>query len=578
MSCQVKIVAAAVLVLAWGSAQAQVKPPSRNLLATPHNLSVSGGGGDHDIRSNRESRVCIFCHTPHHAQPVAPLWSREPSELSIYIPYSSPTLKNSLPQPQGASRLCLSCHDGTIALGLLAGGLNLDPNLSTIPYDQNPAHNPNLGTDLSDDHPISFPYLPGMSPELRDPTSLPPEIRLSEGTFLECTACHDPHRNEFGNFLVIDSRVQKDAICTSCHQKSGWEDPDTVHRTGGTRYPSVATQVAENGCRNCHLPHTAGGKPYLLQEMAEEMNCLASCHRSYPFVDIWSQFTATAYSHPVAEYIGMHQANPLTGVEDLPVAAARKHVECVDCHNPHRTGGQGLPLGSPTPQVPPATTAPEISGALRGVRGVDKTGSLAVAEAINEYEVCFKCHAGAAADQFTTFVTRPTRQFESYDESQRFYLGNPSYHPVTEDRPGNGQSLRPEYQAGMMRIYCVDCHSPHGSNEPHMLLAINANTYPSSAADYPLCLRCHDRDYLMEPGNMASSPAAHLHRSHIQGKNIPCSVCHDPHGVPASRGGTVVNGAHLINFDTRYAGASPVYDSFGRSCSVTCHNVNPKTY
>ncbi len=60
-------------------------------------------------------------------------------------------------QPTGASRMCLSCHDGTIALGAIASSPTEIPLRGDIRFI--PEYSPsNLGTDLSDDHPISFVY------------------------------------------------------------------------------------------------------------------------------------------------------------------------------------------------------------------------------------------------------------------------------------------------------------------------------------------------------------------------------------------------------------------------------------
>src|SRR5512142_1240427 len=75
------------------------------ILTTKHNLSVSGPG---DLKATREDRVCVFCHTPHHASPVTPLWSR-PTSSTVYDLYQSSTLIAKPGQPSGGSRLCLSC-------------------------------------------------------------------------------------------------------------------------------------------------------------------------------------------------------------------------------------------------------------------------------------------------------------------------------------------------------------------------------------------------------------------------------------------------------------------------------------
>src|SRR5678815_582510 len=132
----------------WTLAQGQ----QTSIIDSAQNLSASGPG---QIRAVSEQQVCIFCHTPHNAAPIQPLWNRS-LPLSAYTVYSSTSLQAKPGQPTGSSKLCLSCHDGTIALGsvlsreqpiAMAGGVTTLPPGAT-----------NLGTDLSDDHPISFRY------------------------------------------------------------------------------------------------------------------------------------------------------------------------------------------------------------------------------------------------------------------------------------------------------------------------------------------------------------------------------------------------------------------------------------
>jgi predicted CXXCH cytochrome family protein len=401
-----------------------------------------------------------------------------------------------------------------------------------------------------------------------------------QGTFVECTSCHDPHNNEYGNFLPVDSRIQRDAICTVCHEKSGWSNADSAHRTGGSRpgMEPVVTTVAAAGCLNCHLAHSAPGTPYLLKSVQEENNCFLACHRQPPYADLWSEFNDMIYRHPLDLADGTHRANPVTRFEDVPVAGGDKHVECVDCHNPHQSGWENAPLGE-------NSLAPAVNGPLRGVRGVNKSASAPVDPAQYEYEICFKCHAGAAAtdSDFNSFRAL-TRPFETFDESLRFALANPSYHPVSEERQGTGLSLKFEYRLDMNYIYCSDCHVPHGTNLQFMLRAENNNIFPAVGlpGDYPLCFRCHDRDFLFF--NNLDNGVRTLHNQHVLGPHVsgntelaPCSACHDPHGVPASEGANANNAARLINFDTRYAGPAPLFDAGTRSCSVggDCHVTIP---
>src|SRR4029077_11329544 len=86
---------------------------------TKHNLSASGPG---TLKATTETQVCVFCHTPHGAtQGVTPLWNRQLSSQT-HTAYTSSSLdanaiQGSLDQPGGSSKLCLSCHDGTLAIG-----------------------------------------------------------------------------------------------------------------------------------------------------------------------------------------------------------------------------------------------------------------------------------------------------------------------------------------------------------------------------------------------------------------------------------------------------------------------------
>ena len=130
----------------------QVIMYSQSIVTTKHNLSVRGPG---ELKASSETEICLFCHTPHSSRPLTPLWNRNDPGV-IYTLYTSSTMKALPGQPDGTSMLCLSCHDGTIALGNVtsrstdrgfqAGVTNMPQGLS------------NLNTNLRNDHPISFLY------------------------------------------------------------------------------------------------------------------------------------------------------------------------------------------------------------------------------------------------------------------------------------------------------------------------------------------------------------------------------------------------------------------------------------
>jgi hypothetical protein len=128
-------------------------PARAAIVTTKHNLSVSGPG---TVKAASETQICIFCHAPHNNAPSGQLWNRSPG-TSVYTPYASSTSKATMGQPTGGSLLCLSCHDGTIALGQVlnrATAISMTGGVTAMPA----ASASKLGTDLSDDHPVSIAY------------------------------------------------------------------------------------------------------------------------------------------------------------------------------------------------------------------------------------------------------------------------------------------------------------------------------------------------------------------------------------------------------------------------------------
>ena len=100
-----------VYTLAGSAATAQDK----SVVHSKHNLSARGPG---TTRALNEQEVCIFCHTPHNAQPQSALWNRQFPDMHYRI-YDSSTTDARIGQPSGPSKMCLSCHDGSVALGNL---------------------------------------------------------------------------------------------------------------------------------------------------------------------------------------------------------------------------------------------------------------------------------------------------------------------------------------------------------------------------------------------------------------------------------------------------------------------------
>lgn len=533
-----------------------------SIVNTVHNLSAGGPGA---VRAVSESQVCIFCHAPHHSSGMSPLWNRATSQANYQI-YQSTTLDAQLDQPTGSSKLCLSCHDGTIALGSV---LSRSDQIQMQGGDFMPAGLTNLGTDLSDDHPISFLYGSGLAAadaQLANPASLPPELRLDFNGELQCTTCHDAHQNRFGKFLQMDNRFS--ALCTKCHERDGWTSASHSLSSasvsgaplGNWPYPTVA----ENACMNCHRPHGAGGRERLLAFAAEEDNCLI-CHDG--------QVAGTNIQAELSKS-SAHDARMFSGVHDPTenLATIQDHVECVDCHNPHAASNQPLPSS----YIP-------IGATQAFVPGID-SGGLAVAEAQFQYEVCFRCHADAAVN----IPGRTPRVVATANLRLKFSPTNQSFHPVITSSPNpDVPSLRSNIPHGSL-LRCTDCHNndsgpanggtgpqgPHGSTHDFLLERnyTMVDFTEESQAEYRLCFKCHSYDSIMRDESFDE------HDRHIDNKNTPCFACHDPHGVDASQAGTGDHTA-LINFNTNIVfphptAGGPEYRDLGRftgSCTLVCH-------
>lgn len=547
------------LALPLAGLLAGVAPAQQSVVDTVHNLSVSGPGA---VRAVSEQEVCVFCHAPHHTTGMVPLWNRDFSSASYTI-YSSTTLNARPGQPTGNSKYCLSCHDGTIALGRVAS--------RPVPIEMRgtphlPSGLGNLGTDLSDDHPISFVYssgLAGADLQIKHPAAIPPAFRLDAGGELQCTTCHDAHRNVHGSFLVADPA--SGALCNACHQRSGWSG--SSHAVSGRTMPAGAwphATVAQNACASCHRPHGAGSHAGLLRSATEEDNCLV-CHagQSATF-DILAEIGKTS-GHDPRSWQGRHDPAE-TG------RGSQVHVECADCHDPHAAQA---PAAGPGFQP--------IGRTLIGAWGIS-IGGAPLDRASFEYEVCLRCHSDAAVPVFN----RPVRVFDTPDLRLRFGTGNESFHPVAAPSPGlDTPSLLPGIVRGS-RMRCTDCHNndatrrsggagpdgPHGSAHEWLLEKNYTIRDPSSesAFDYALCYKCHSRASLLADESFPG------HRKHVQDANTACSACHDPHGVP-NTGGNPSSRTHLINFQTSIVFPSPGTNTirfedrgFRRStCTLLCH-------
>jgi len=169
---------------------------------------------------------CSVCHTPHAGDltvgSVAPLWNHDVTGQT-FAPYVGVAIDadgGTIGQPNGISRLCLSCHDGVTALDSYGGvtGTTLMTGGEVV------------GTNLQDDHPVSMTYNDALA--ITDGALATPSTALSGlgGTIasdllfganqVECASCHDVHNNvPTGVAMLLRRDNTQDALCVTCHTK-----------------------------------------------------------------------------------------------------------------------------------------------------------------------------------------------------------------------------------------------------------------------------------------------------------------------------------------------------------------------
>ncbi len=217
---------------------------------------VNGSSHDMTIRAGvteTYGRVCVFCHTPHNttatgSTDAAPLWNHAASGIAAaswksyaWATPSSPSLAIVDPLT-GPTRLCMSCHDGVVAVdqhgsaGPMSGsGSNILSGDKAI----------GASGDLTNDHPVGFSYgdaviargagadgtgeLAAKTDTFATAIVLTIESVLYNGDVMTCASCHEVHNKNnatqvagvggvIPNYFLY-AQETKSLICLSCHVK-----------------------------------------------------------------------------------------------------------------------------------------------------------------------------------------------------------------------------------------------------------------------------------------------------------------------------------------------------------------------
>jgi len=270
-SQQFPVMRVLVLMALSANAQAAVQgPPGSGMLGTMHDFS---GEGYLVPVSGLQVGICSICHTPHSAITTSLLWNQKLTTATYTWGDASET-HGGTPLPSsahlGPSTKCLSCHDGSVAVGdtavyygMIGGkgapGDTWDMGTLTVRLGAGGygvGHVPSGSTvgDMSGNHPIAIPYplnnsvgtynnvRTGSRVDLTEFVSNPNAPshgiklytddgtgKVSPGTAagitgIECTSCHDPHNKAtvdtpFLRGMNTGSTVGSGYLCLQCHIK-----------------------------------------------------------------------------------------------------------------------------------------------------------------------------------------------------------------------------------------------------------------------------------------------------------------------------------------------------------------------
>ena len=576
------IPAAGLLILASFSPATAQSPPGapppvnkhEDIFNTRHNLSVNPpdptvypqifpkgvpGQDPRRVYTAQTAEICVFCHTPHGSNQVAasalqaPIWNRQlsASQYTLYDQVWSKSFDGKLNAgaPTGYSRLCLSCHDGTVALGAVLNkpgsggyvnaaamtlpqfnntsftmtyqggdvyqaGPQQDPSLRGFPANTMPVGSGEktgdtrrLGTNLTNTHPISFKFdsaLAALDTELVDP-GVP--LQRAPGVLVTSHTPISPAARYPGDNINVYDSVQ----CTSCHNPHQVDYPKFLRASIFSNPPEhPGEQII---CLYCHAKPGWVGSTHQVSQ---------AVHAEYPASSNPYDYDG---SHEVDQYACRNCHDPHTaqgakrihreGVDALGQDATEK--TCFLCHSPN-TSAAGSPnayngyptstllAGDPTspgnPRFKTGKPAPDINSQFS--KDINPTGNT-------------NCYLSWQPQVNATGAGN----FPECGSAMNLTLGHGGKHePVFVSRPQEGVELgspappiNNEFSPGLLtgdkipHVTCTDCHNPHQVEPGNRLkgmkgIDINGlvvgHGVPGNDREpyvYEVCFRCHGNSY-----------------------------------------------------------------------------------
>jgi predicted CXXCH cytochrome family protein len=240
--------------------------PGTGVVASSHDLSANGAYTSGDALN----RVCIYCHAPHNTYKLSkanggpanasigggpqasdafdylPLWNHTLQANTAYSMYyagpgapsdpANPRAQQTLGKqvPGSVSLLCLSCHDGSVAVN--SYGNSSQPINSQGPATKFINSGYVIGKDqyLGNHHPIGFDYDAVAAVDTNIVTSAGAAFGGSAGVVkdhlfssavtgstrtMECATCHSVHNKDNSGESFLWKSDAGSALCLTCHKK-----------------------------------------------------------------------------------------------------------------------------------------------------------------------------------------------------------------------------------------------------------------------------------------------------------------------------------------------------------------------
>ncbi|MDH5256589.1 MAG: cytochrome c3 family protein [Gammaproteobacteria bacterium] len=557
--CVVSVTAISLLSLNAIAANHMASDRISDIRNTKHNFASGDmpdlpGGGSRAVQATSENQVCVFCHTPHGDPDAAIpqtkdfLWSRKDSAATYTEHYTSSSLNVVSGAALGkGTKMCLSCHDGTVAIGqvYMTGGVTertidmTGVKTDLTMADGTDGHTSNLGISFKNDHPVGFVYSQVKAAEdgeLADPDTesyigirvgsgvanfnqnlvdgggaagadnptsattriaVPlesaaeaapgPFIKVATSGSVECTTCHDPHIRSTDNTENIKflrlHRFQK-------------------------QDPIVDGQFNINGdinCLACHKKKGWAGSAHASESAgANTINTTTISNREFPTgIKVWE-----------ASCLSCHDTHTVTGASHLLVKAATvtsSDVEqtCYQCHG-NTSILEGAEPAANIEEV--ASSNPHGFTALisdnfsqHDILSGDFDESVANLKTTNRHTTCTDCHNPHRTQHYTKYDVNDGVDADNTSALHKHEEGI-IHSNIASGALSGISGVEPNFDGGLATF------DPYATStgDTYTVLKGDASAATPVTKEYQVCLKCHSEAGAtignpVVPGNTANT-------------------------------------------------------------------------